>query len=62
MSKIGAQPRHLDLFQTALLTVLARFEASSWDDATRGAWTRALGAIAAAMAQGMHSAGSTSAA
>lgn len=57
----GVQPRHLELFQAALLAVLARFDAPNWDDATSGAWKRALGAIAAAMAQGMHSAGTSAA-
>jgi serine/threonine protein kinase len=58
----GVRPRHLQLFQASLLAVLARFDAPNWDAATRGAWTNAIEAIAAAMVQGMHSAGSTSAA
>jgi hemoglobin-like flavoprotein len=49
----GIAPRHLQVLGRHLLSAIADFDATDWDEQTRLAWERAFGALASAMEQGM---------
>jgi serine/threonine protein kinase len=53
----GVVPEHLSSFESALLSVLSRFDGPNWDSQTAGAWQRALRAIGSAMQQGLARSG-----